>query len=145
LAGKVSVISGRNSFAADELEADDFAIYLKEVDRAGEPFQHSFCLPYDVDGQYVVLLFKALKLFCKVKTLVGASANTLKTQIWIALILMLLVKILRMRSSFGQHLSNFMVLLRQQLFVYRDLWKWINDPFQAPETPPTPQLELALA
>jgi len=38
-----------------------------------------------------------------------------------------------------------MVLLRQQLFVYRDLWKWINDPFQAPETPPTSQLELAFA
>jgi hypothetical protein len=35
-----------------------------------------------------------------------------------------------------------MVLLRQQLFVYRNLWKWIDDPFQAPETPPTSQLEL---
>jgi hypothetical protein len=57
---------------------------------------------------------------------------------------MLLVMILHMRSSFGWHLSNFMVLLRQQLFVYRDLWKWIDDPFQAPETPPIPQLELEL-
>jgi hypothetical protein len=57
---------------------------------------------------------------------------------------MLLVKIPHMQSTFGWHLSNFMVLLRQQLFVYRDLWKWINDPFQAPETPP-PQMELAFA
>jgi hypothetical protein len=24
-------------------------------------------------------------------------------------------------------------LLRQQLFVYRDLWVWIDNPFQAPE------------
>jgi hypothetical protein len=24
-------------------------------------------------------------------------------------------------------------LLRQQLFVYRDLWVWIDHPFQAPE------------
>jgi hypothetical protein len=23
-------------------------------------------------------------------------------------------------------------LLRQQLFVYRDLWAWINNPYQAP-------------
>jgi hypothetical protein len=42
-------------------------------------------------------------------------------------------------------LSNFIVLLRQQLFVRRDLWKWIDDPFQAPETTPPPQMELAFA
>jgi len=94
----------------------------------------------------IELFFKALKQSCKVKTFVGTSANALKTQIWTALISMLLVKILHMRSSFGWHLSNFMVLLRQQLFVYRDLWKWIDDPFQAPETTPSPpQLELAFA
>lgn len=90
----------------------------------------------------IELLFKALKQSCKVKTFVGTSANALKTQIWTALIAMLLVKILHMQSTFGWHLSNFMVLLRQQLFVYRDLWKWINDPFQAPETAP-PQMRLA--
>ena len=89
------------------------------------------------------MLFKALKGLCKVKTFVGTSANALKIQIWTALIAMLLVKILHMQSTFGWHLSNFMVLLRQQLFVYRNLWKWINDPFQPPE--PSPQLELAFA
>jgi hypothetical protein len=93
----------------------------------------------------IELFFKALKQSCKVKTFVGTSANALKTQIWTALIAMLLVKILHMKSTFGWHLSNFMVLLRQQLFVYRDLWKWINEPFQAPETPPTSQLEPAFA
>lgn len=93
----------------------------------------------------IELFFKALKQSCKVKTFVGTSANALKTQIWTALIAMLLVKILHMRSSFAWHLSNFMVLLRQQLFVYRDLWKWIDDPFQAPENTPPPQLELAFA
>ena len=93
----------------------------------------------------IELFFKALKQSCKVKTFVGTSANALKTQIWTALISMLLVKILHMKSTFGWHLSNFMVLLRQQLFVYRDLWKWINDPFQAPEAPPTHQLELTFS
>jgi hypothetical protein len=29
-------------------------------------------------------------------------------------------------------LSNLVALLRQQLFVYRDLFLWLNDPFQAP-------------
>jgi Transposase DDE domain/Domain of unknown function (DUF4372) len=91
----------------------------------------------------IELFFKALKQSCKVKTFVGTSANALKTQIWTALIAVLLVKILHMRSSVGWHLSNFMVLLRQQLFVYRDLWKWMDDPFQAPENTLPPQLELA--
>jgi hypothetical protein len=92
----------------------------------------------------IELFFKALKQSCKIKTFVGTSANALKTQIWTALIAMLLVKILHMQSRFGWHLSNFIVLLRQQLFVYRDLWKWIDDPFQAPETA-SPQLQLTFA
>jgi hypothetical protein len=54
-------------------------------------------------------------------TFVGISANALKTQIWTVLIAMILINILHMQTSFGWHLSNFMVLLRQQLFVYRDL------------------------
>jgi len=29
-------------------------------------------------------------------------------------------------------LSNLAALLRQQLFVYRDLWQWIDQPFQPP-------------
>jgi hypothetical protein len=28
--------------------------------------------------------------------------------------------------------SNLVALIRQQLFVYRDLYPWLNDPFQAP-------------
>jgi hypothetical protein len=63
---------------------------------------------------------------------VGTSANALKTQLWTALIAMLLVKYLQLRSTFGWSLSNLVALLRQQLFVYRDLWIWINDPFQPP-------------
>ena len=93
----------------------------------------------------IELFFKALKQSCKIKTFVGTSANALKTQIWTALIAILLVKILHMKSRFGWHLSNFIVLLRQQLFVYRDLWKWIDDPCQAPETTPSPQMELVFA
>lgn len=90
----------------------------------------------------IELFFKALKQSCKMKTFVGTSANALKTQIWTALISMLLVKILHMRSSFGRHFSNFIVLLRQQLFIYRDLWKWIDDPVQPPQAAPSPRLEL---
>ena len=82
------------------------------------------------------VITKALKQSLRVKTFVGTSANALKTQIWAALIAMLLIKYLQLRSTFSWSLSNLVALLRQQLFVYRDLWIWIDAPFQAP-----PQLE----
>jgi hypothetical protein len=80
----------------------------------------------------IELFFKALKQSLKVKTFVGTSENAVQTQIWTALIAMLLVKYLQLRSTFGWSLSNLVALLRQQLFVYRDLMSWLNDPFQAP-------------
>jgi hypothetical protein len=35
-------------------------------------------------------------------------------------------------------------LLRQQLFVYRDLWTWLDDPFQPPPIPAALPEQLAL-
>lgn len=80
----------------------------------------------------IELFFKALKQSLKVKTFVGTSENAVQTQIWTALIAMLLVKYLQLKSTFAWSLSNLVALLRQQLFVYRDLMGWLNDPYQAP-------------
>jgi len=80
----------------------------------------------------VELFFKALKQTLKVKTFLGTSANAVKTQIWTALIAMLILKYLQMKSTFGWSLSNLAALLRQQLFIFRDLWAWLNDPLQGP-------------
>jgi hypothetical protein len=93
----------------------------------------------------IELFFKALKQSLRVKTFVGTSANALKTQIWAALIAMLLIKYLQLKATFGWSLSNLVALLRQQLFVYRDLWVWIDHPFQAPELPESPPEQLAMA
>jgi IS4 transposase len=46
----------------------------------------------------IELFFKALKQSLRVKTFVGTSANALKTQIWAALIAMLLIKYLQCLS-----------------------------------------------
>jgi hypothetical protein len=80
----------------------------------------------------IELFFKSLKQLLRVKTFVGTSANALKTQLWTALIAMLLLKYLHLKSTFNWSFSNLVVLVRQQLFVYRDLFPWLNDPFQAP-------------
>ena len=80
----------------------------------------------------IELFFKALKQNLRVKTFVGTSPNALKTQLWTALIAMLLLKILRFRSTFGWSLSNLVALLRMNLFTYRDLWEWLDKPFDTP-------------
>jgi hypothetical protein len=94
----------------------------------------------------IELFFKALKQSLRIKTFVGTSANALKIQVWTALIAMLVLKYLQLKATFGWSLSNLVALLRQQLFVYRDLWQWLNEPFQAPPAPLAggEQLELAL-
>jgi hypothetical protein len=84
----------------------------------------------------VELFFKALKQTLKIKTFVGTSANAVRTQVWTALgpegTPMLVLKYLQLKSTFAWSLSNLAALLRQQLFFYRDLWVWLDDPFQAP-------------
>ena len=75
----------------------------------------------------------------------GTSANALKIQIWTALIAMLLLKSLHLRSRLNWALSNLVALLRWNLFTYRDLWSWINKPFNTPPQHPVPvQLNLRL-
>jgi len=80
----------------------------------------------------IELFFKALKQNLRIKTFVGTSPNALQIQIWTALIALLLLKYLQLRARFGWSLSNLAALLRQQLFVYRDLFDWIDPPFQPP-------------
>src|SRR5665213_1730790 len=84
------------------------------------------------DRWQVELFFKALKQTLKIKTFVGTSANAVRTQVWTALITMLVLKYLQLKSTFAWSLSTLAALLRQQLFFYRDLYVWLDDPFQAP-------------
>jgi len=91
----------------------------------------------------IELFFKALKQYLKVKTFVGTSENAVKTQIWVALIAILLLKFLQLRSSWTWSLSNLAALLRFNLLTYRDLWAWLDAPFHIPILEPQlEQLEL---
>ena len=80
----------------------------------------------------IELFFKALKQNLKIKTFVGTSANAVHIQIWTALIAILLLKYLQMRSRLGWSLSNLIALLRLNLFVHRDLWAWLDQPYEPP-------------
>jgi hypothetical protein len=96
------------------------------------------------DRWQIELFFKALKQNLRVKTFVGTSANALHIQVWTALIALLLLKYLQLKARFAWSLSNLVALLRMNLFVYRDLWRWLDDPFTAPPLPPLP-VQQALA
>ena len=98
------------------------------------------------DRWQIELFFKALKQNCKIKTFVGTSPNAVKTQIWTALIAMLLLRYLQLSSRFGWSLSNLVALLRMNLFTHRDLMAWLNEPFAVPPDPQDdPQAPLAFA
>jgi len=89
----------------------------------------------------IELFFKLLKQHLKIKTFVGTSANAVRIQIWTALIAVLVVRYLQFRSNFRWAVSNLVALLRWNLFSYRDLWEWLNRPF---DTPPQPAAQLDL-
>lgn len=91
----------------------------------------------------IELFFKAIKQNLKIKTFVGTSENAVKTQIWIALIAILLLKFLQMKSFWPWSLSNLSALLRLNLLTQRDLWEWIHHPYAPPPTPP-PDPQMAL-
>jgi len=80
----------------------------------------------------IEIFFKALKQLMRVRTFVGTSANALKTQIWTALIAMLLFKYLQLRSQRNWSLSNLVALVRQQLFVYRGLMDLLDQQLGPP-------------
>lgn len=90
------------------------------------------------DRWQIEIFFKALKQNLKIKTFVGTSENALYIQIWTALIAMLLIKYLQFKSKFGWSLSNLVAFLRWNLFTYRDLWDWIDNPFDVLPQTPTP-------
>ena len=80
----------------------------------------------------IELFFKAIKQNLRIKTFVGTSKNALYTQIWTALIAILMLKIMALRSKLGWSLSTLVALLRWNLFAYRDLWEWVDNPYGPP-------------
>lgn len=94
------------------------------------------------DRWEIEIFFKTLKQHLKVKTFIGTSENALRIQIWTALIALLLLKYLHHLSTCGWSMSNLATMLRLNLFTYRDLRKWLDDPYGQPPTPAVIQQKL---
>ena len=87
------------------------------------------------DRWQIELFFKALKQNLKIKTFVGTSPNAVKIQIWTALIAILILRFLQLQARFKWSLSNLVALLGMNLFPHRDLWTWLNKPFDIAPVP----------
>ena len=97
------------------------------------------------DRWQIELFFKAIKQNLRIKTFVGTTENALYIQIWTALFVMLLIKFFQLKSKFEWSLSNLVAFLRWNLFSYKDLWEWLDKPFEVvPDVPPPIQMQLPL-
>lgn len=97
------------------------------------------------DRWEIELFFKTLKQNLKVKTFVGESENALRIQIWTALISLLVIKWLHHQSKAGWSFSNMATMLRLNLFTYRALRAWLDEPYETPPiVPEVEQLKFSL-
>jgi len=92
-----------------------------------------------------------------VKTFIGTSENALRIQIWTALIpqgsfsssilkdrrihllSLLVIKRLHHLSKAGWSFSTMATMLRLNLFTYRVLRAWLDEPFETPPIVPGPE------
>lgn len=87
------------------------------------------------DRWKIEIFFKTIKQNLRVKTFIGTSPNAVKIQLWTALITILILKYLKFKSKLGWALSNMIALLRLNLFVYTDLFTWLDDPYNLARGP----------
>ena len=111
----------------DELRQETFVFVTNHLRLAASTVDRVYRERWQIET-----FFKSLKQLLKIKTFVGASEKAVLTQIWTALSAMLLLRWLKMKARYGWSLSNLLALLRRQLFVYRDLYQWLNQPFTGP-------------
>jgi hypothetical protein len=62
-----------------------------------------------------------------------------KTQVWTALITILMLRLMQLKSRWGWSMSNLVAPLRMNLCTHRDLWAWLDNPFARAPDPPGPE------
>ena len=82
------------------------------------------------DRWQIELFFKTIKQQLKVKSFVGTSPNALLSQLWVALIAYLMLSYLKYKSRFSWSLYTLCSILPANLFARRNLWDWLNNPYQ---------------
>jgi putative transposase len=80
------------------------------------------------DRWQIELFFKWIKQNLKIKTFFGTSRNGVLTQIWIALVTILILAFYKFKAKLGQSLTQILKSLQLTLFSRRSLWELFNPP-----------------
>lgn len=78
----------------------------------------------------VEIFFREIKQLLHIKSFIGTSENAVMTQIWTALITILILKALKAMAKFKWHLSNLVAFIRLNLFVKIELKQWLDKPYE---------------
>ena len=90
------------------------------------------------DRWQIELFFKWIKQHLKIKTFFGTSRNAVMTQIWIALITMLLLCYMKFSAKFDKTITQIQRLLQLNLFEKYNIWELL-DPLLTKQKPDNPQ------
>jgi IS4 transposase len=91
----------------------------------------------------VELFFKWIKQHLRIKTFYGTSPNAVKTQIWIAISIYLLVAIVKKRLNLPGSLHTILQVLEVNIFEKKDIYQTVSDALkQETENPNANQLIL---
>ena len=96
------------------------------------------------DRWQIEIFFKNLKQNLKIKSFLGTSRNAMLSQIWVAMIAYLLLSYMRFLSTFKWTINKLMAVLPVILFSRKDLWVWLNKPFDSQHNSVSQSLQLEL-
>ena len=84
----------------------------------------------------IEIFFREIKQHLRSKSFIGTSKNAVMTQVWTALITILILKVLKEMAKYKWHLSNLVAFIRINLFVKIELQIWLDKPFKKTNPPP---------
>lgn len=91
----------------------------------------------------IELFFRWIKQHLRIKTFYGTSSNAVKTQIWIAISMYLLIAIVKKRLHLQGNLHTILQILEVNIFEKRSIIQIVNDAYkQISEPAPSNQLNL---
>lgn len=94
----------------------------------------------------IELLFKRIKQRYPLRYFLGENENAIKIQVWCALIVDLLVKIIKDRTKRKWAYANISGIIRLHLMTYVNLFAFLENPDKALKNykPPEPQIQLKI-
>lgn len=116
---RIAVWNGEHSYVV-ELLTNNFALAASTI---AELYRQRW---------QIEIFFRNLKQLLRIKSFVGTTRNAVETQIWTAMITMLLLCWLKHTAKYKWALANLVVSLRLNTFTKIDLEKWLNEPFTPP-------------